>query len=109
MREYDVFVFVLCFIVFVMFTSVFSYVIIQITKMRLKLIKHGIEDEEIIIEKQKKAKTNRFVAIFSNAVSLLLCLNPDKFSTQEYLQYNELRVSSCLLEYSGNFHYEYQK
>lgn len=74
MRDYEIFVFVLCFIVFTIFTTVFSCVIVQIAKMRLKMIKHGLEDEEIKIEEQKKANASRVVTIFTNVVSFILCV-----------------------------------
>lgn len=74
MKEYDIFVFILCFIVFAIFTALFSYVIALITQMRVKLIKHGLVDEEIKIEEQKKANTSRFATISTSVVSLILCL-----------------------------------
>lgn len=74
MTAYETYVFILCFIVFSMFTLLFSYVIATIVKQKLKLIKHGLEDEEIKKEQDKKAKTNRIASIFVSAVSLLVCV-----------------------------------
>lgn len=72
MTGYDLYVFMLCFIVFSMFTSLFTFVIALITKQRLKLIEHGLEDEAIIKEQQKKARTN-IGSIIATVIALILC------------------------------------
>ena len=72
MTGYDLYVFMLCFIVFAMFTSLFTFVIALITKQRLKLIEHGLEDEAIIKEQQKKARTN-IGSIIATVIALILC------------------------------------
>lgn len=74
MKNYEIYVFILCFIVFLMLTLLFSYVIIVITKMRLKMIRHGLEDEKIKIERNKIATTSRVGTICVNVVSLLFCV-----------------------------------
>lgn len=74
MTAYETYVFILCLIVFSLFTLLFSFVIATIMKQKLKLIKHGLEDEEIKKEKDKKAKTSKVTTIFVNAVSLLVCV-----------------------------------
>lgn len=73
MTDYEIYVFILCFIVFATFTLLFSYLIAMITKMRLKMIRHGLEDEEIKKKYLKKANTNRVATFFVNAFSLLVC------------------------------------
>ena len=73
MTAYETYVFILCFIVFSLFTLLFSYVIATILKQKIKLIKHGIEDEEIKKEQEQKAKKSSVVTICVNAVSLLVC------------------------------------
>ncbi len=74
MTAYETYVFILCFIVFTLFTLLFSYVIATIMKQKIKLIKHGLEDVEIKKEQDKQAKTSRVATIFVNAVSLLVCV-----------------------------------
>ena len=73
MTNYEIYVFVLCVIVFTMFTSIFTYVIVEMTKMRLKMIANGLEDEVIIKEQQAKAKVS-VGSIIVTVISLLLCL-----------------------------------
>lgn len=73
MTAYETYVFILCLIVFLMFTLLFSYVIATITKQKIKMIKHGLEDEEVKREHDKKAKANRVTTVFTTAVSLLIC------------------------------------
>lgn len=74
MTAYETYVFILCLIVFSLFTLLFSYVIATIIKQKIKLIKYGLEDKEIKKEQDKKAKSSRLATIFVNAVSLLICL-----------------------------------
>ncbi len=74
MTAYETYVFILCFIVFSLFTLLFSYVIATIMKQKLKLIKHGLEDEEIIKEQDRQAKKNRVTTVLVTAVSLLVCV-----------------------------------
>ena len=54
MSDYDIYVFVLCFIVYVMLVTVGIFVISVITKLTLKLIRAGVEDEDIKKEYQKQ-------------------------------------------------------
>jgi hypothetical protein len=73
MTGYDIYIFILCFIVFSMFTVLFSYMIAMIVKMRLKMIEHGLADEELTTE-QKKPRTSCIGSILSNVVALLVCV-----------------------------------
>ena len=50
MTGFDIYIFVLCFIVFTVFVVLFTYMIWMITRMSLKLMKHGLSDEEITKE-----------------------------------------------------------
>lgn len=52
MIAYDIYVFLLCFIVYVLLTTLSVIVVVTITKMMLKMIKHGLEDENIRKQKQ---------------------------------------------------------
>lgn len=74
MSDYEIYVFILCFIVFSLFTAVFSYTIATITKQKLLLIQHGLDDEEIKKEQTRKAKTSVFTKICASVFSLLICV-----------------------------------
>ena len=50
---FDVYVFVLCLIVFVLLTATLGYGICVITKQSIKLIKAGVEDAKIKTEYEK--------------------------------------------------------
>ncbi len=73
MTNYEIYVFILCSIVFTMFTVLFAYIISLLTKMRLKMIEHGLEDEEII-ENSKKKKRSCLSTIIGTVLSLIICV-----------------------------------
>ena len=73
MTPYEIYVFILCFIVFSLLTAMFTYLITSITKMELELIRHGHRDEAIKKELNKKRKENRVSLWINRIVSLLLC------------------------------------
>ena len=77
MTAYDGYVFSLCFIVFLLFSAVFTVMIVALIRSDLKLIKLGAEDEKIIIEynkqqDEKRRKKDRAFEIIALVVSLLL-------------------------------------
>ncbi|MBE7092340.1 MAG: hypothetical protein E7365_04100 [Clostridiales bacterium] len=74
MTAYEIYVFVLCFIVFSLLTAMFIYLITSITKMELELIQHGHRDEAIKKELNKKRKENRVFLWVNRIVSLLMCV-----------------------------------
>ena len=74
MTPYEVYVFILCLIVFSLLTAMFTYLITSITKMELELIQHGHRDEAIKKELNKKRKENRVFLWVNRIVSLLLCV-----------------------------------
>jgi len=74
MSDYEIYVFILCFIVFSLFTLLFSYMITIITKMKLKTIRHGLADEEIKKEYRKSTRGNSVGTLIGRAISLLLCI-----------------------------------
>lgn len=77
MTDYEIYVFLLCFIVFAMFVLLFSYVLTLLMKMRLKMIRYGLEDEKIITEHQKqqnRSKAGRAASIATSVLSLLISL-----------------------------------
>ena len=70
MTDYEFYVFILCFIVFSLFTAVFSYAIAIITKQTFLLIRHGLDDERIKKEQVRKAKTSTFTKICAKVLEI---------------------------------------
>lgn len=73
MTSYDIYVFILCFIVFMLLTAMFTYLITSITKMELELIHFGHRDEAIKKQLNKKKSESRALLWISKIVSMLLC------------------------------------
>ncbi len=77
MTDYDVYVFLLCLIVFVLLTAASAICIYIIAKLSLRLIDNGVEDENILEEyeknKQKKPKS-KYAKMIDYAVSGVVCL-----------------------------------
>ncbi|MBQ7106019.1 MAG: hypothetical protein IJN93_00675 [Clostridia bacterium] len=73
MTSYDIYVFILCFIVFTLLTAMFTYLITSITRMELELIRFGHRDETIKKQLNKKKTESRALLWISRIVSLLLC------------------------------------
>lgn len=74
MTSFEIYVFILCFIVFVLLTAMFTYLLTSITKMEIELIRIGHRDEVIKKQLNKKKKENRALLWVNRIVSLLLCL-----------------------------------
>ena len=76
MTPYEMYVFALCFIVFFIFTVLFSVVLGYLVSLNLKLIKHGALDVKIKTEYQKKAakKHPAFGVFLDRFVSISLCI-----------------------------------
>ena len=77
MTAYNGYVFFLCLIVFLLFTAVFTVMIVSLIRFYLKLIRLGAEDEKIIIEYEKaktskKKSSERVLEIVGFAITLLL-------------------------------------
>lgn len=74
MSDYEIYVFILCTIVFLMFTLVFTYIIAEMARMKLKMIRNGLEDEQIKSEYQRNKRKGCTGTAVGNVFSLLLCL-----------------------------------
>lgn len=74
MSPYDIYIFILCFIVFSIFTILFSTLLAYIVSLTTKLIKHGIEDEKITSEYLNKKEKSHFWEIIECIFSILLCI-----------------------------------
>lgn len=69
MSGYDLYVFCLCLIVFILLTGLFSAMLYYIVKTTVKSIKHGLEDERIKKEYEKEKSNNPVIAL----ISKILC------------------------------------
>lgn len=95
MTNFEIYVFILCFIVFSLLTVMFTYSIITITRMELELIRHGHRDEAIQKELNKKKKESRVLLWVNRIVSLLLCLIfVTAFSFAVYIRATEERPAN---------------
>ena len=76
MTKQDIYVLVLCLIVFILLAGLSTVMITSIVKMTVKIIRHGLEDENIKTEyaKEKASKTKAKSGVFDYIVSLLLCV-----------------------------------
>lgn len=70
---YETYVFILCLIVYVVLVALSSFVVVMFTKMTIKLILHGAEDEKIKKEYAKRRKGKSKFGIVDCIVSLLFC------------------------------------
>ena len=77
MTDYEIYVFLLCLIVFLMLTTLSVVCLCIITRLSLRLVDSGAEDEKIREEhrrKQCKKATGKFVKILDYTVSAVVCL-----------------------------------
>lgn len=74
MTSFEIYVFLLCFIVFSLLTAMFTYLLTSITKMEMELIRFGHRDEAIKKQLNKKKKESRVLLWIGRIMSLLLCL-----------------------------------
>jgi len=74
MSDYELYVFMLCFIVFALFTLLFTFMIVEMTKMKLKLIRSGAEDEEIKTEYRRRIRRGCAGTVAGKIISLLVCV-----------------------------------
>ena len=76
MSGFNVYVFLICLIVFILLTGIFTWFTIYVIKSSLKLVSLGAEDEKIKTEyvKTKNAtKRARALSIFDKVFSLVVC------------------------------------
>lgn len=64
MAAFDIYIFMLCLIVFIALTAMFAFLITSMVKMRLKIINGGLVDNKIINEQQEEAKHKNLVVHF---------------------------------------------
>ncbi len=76
MQSHEIYQFLLCLIVFLLLTSIFTYFTIYVIKTSIKLIGLGAEDEIIITEYEKakkSAKITKALSIFDKVFTLVVC------------------------------------
>ncbi|MBE6662318.1 MAG: hypothetical protein E7606_03435 [Ruminococcaceae bacterium] len=78
MTDYEIYVFILCLIVFLLLTTLSIVCLNIITRLSLRLIRGGLEDEKIIKEHEKKQKHKKRIKVakiadfvFSGVICLL--------------------------------------
>ncbi len=72
MTQYEVYIFILCLIVFVLLTTLSIVSIALITKMYLRLVRGGLEDEKLI--KEHKKFLHRSCSKFSKAIDIVIAV-----------------------------------
>ena len=75
MTQYEIYIFILCLIVFVLLTALSIICITLLTKMYLKLVRAGLEDDNLIKENEilQKRKCNKFSKAVDIAIAVFLC------------------------------------
>lgn len=75
MTSFEIYVFILCLIVFVALTALFSCLISHVIKLTVRLVRAGVEDERIQKEyaDAQRKKNRRLPVILDRVVSILLC------------------------------------
>ena len=74
MTAYEIYVFVLCFIVFSIFTVLFSVLITSLVRSYLRLVRLGAEDEKIKIEYEKEARKNKRASCITGCISWIVTI-----------------------------------
>ena len=75
MSAFDIYVFILCLIVFVALTALFSFLICALIMLTVRLVQSGVEDEKITTEylQLQKRKHGCLPVILDRVVSAILC------------------------------------
>jgi signal peptidase I len=74
MNGYELYVFLLCFIVFAVFAGLSIFMIYTILQLQLKLMKHGLSDEVITKEYEKEQNESPAMIWATRIFSWLMCL-----------------------------------
>ncbi len=75
MTKFEIYSLILCIVVFVLLVGIFSYMLTIIIKQRLKQLKAGLEDEEILKEFNNiTKKKSKFSKVFDMIINSLICL-----------------------------------
>ena len=71
MTGYEIYIFVLCLIVFVALTTFFATLITCIVKMNIKLIRGGVADKDIIKQRERELKRTAVFRVIEIALTVL--------------------------------------
>ncbi len=74
MTSYDIFVLTTCLFVFILFVAICSFMVYNMVKNQVKLIKYGEFDEQIKTEYDKKKNEGAIYKIIMSVVNAILCL-----------------------------------
>lgn len=74
MTPYETYVFFLCLIVFILLTALSVICLTIITKLSIRLIRIGAEDENILREKAESKSKSRFVKVLDMVVTGIVCV-----------------------------------
>lgn len=114
MTPSEIYAFIICMIVYVALTALFTTLIIYLLRLILRLIRNGVEDEKIFAEYKKslkkKKKKNILEAVFTVFVfALMFCV----FGFSVYTQYTADNVTgkipACRVVLSGSMSKKYEK
>ncbi|MBQ8230064.1 MAG: hypothetical protein IJZ32_05170 [Clostridia bacterium] len=114
MSQYDIYVFLLCLIVFVLLTVLSVVMLTYIVKLSLRLIRHGAEDEKIISEYEKALKKKHKCGVIDTIVTVIFCavlLGFFGFSTYINCQKNAYSATSPTIKVvqSGSMSKKHEK
>ena len=88
MSNYDIYVFTLCLLVFVMLTGLFGTMLVVLLKQGFKLIGTGLEDERIKKEYIREAEAKRAVTIISAVLTVIMLVAIfSAFAVSMYVQF----------------------
>jgi len=73
MSDFDLYVFLLCLIVFVLLTALFTYLVAVILKQTICLIQAGLEDKAIQKAFQQNKSRKKACRVLSSVVSTVFC------------------------------------
>ncbi|MBQ8319778.1 MAG: hypothetical protein IJX81_02765 [Clostridia bacterium] len=71
MTAFEKYVFMLCLIVFVLLTAVFTTMIAVISRQQLRIIRHGVDDKKIWAEYQKEKGKKKRAGVFETIFSAI--------------------------------------
>ncbi len=117
MTQYQIYTFFLCLIVFVALTALFSFLLMQVVALTVRLIRHGVEDEKLLKEYEKrsdrlhKCRVGDWITrVFTGIVCIALGLT---FAFSVFLKVTETdfteNMPSLKVVQSGSMSYKYEK
>lgn len=74
MSDFDLYVFILCLIVFVLLTALFTYLIAVILRQTIRLIRAGLEDDAIAKAFRNKKTKKAAIKVLDCLVSTVFCI-----------------------------------